>query len=85
MTFKPKDSDGMEDDFILPRKNYKMIMVPPEKYKELKSIIEEVSKRSWFKSDWPMKCKLCGQIYPDHHDFCLVVKTKKVLEELEHE
>jgi len=74
----------MECDEYIPMppiRSYKMVMVPPEKYEALKSIAEEVSKRNWFNGDWPMECKLCGQVYPDHYDFCLVAKAKKALEE----
>jgi hypothetical protein len=92
MIFKLDNSGEMEDDFILPKmpptSSRKMVIVPPEKYEKLKSIIEEVSKRNWF---WPMKCELCRRNYPDHYDFCLAARTnltaraKEVLEELEHE
>jgi hypothetical protein len=30
-----------------------------------------------------MECKLCGERYPSHYDFCLVLRAKKVLEEIE--
>ncbi|MCK9458771.1 MAG: hypothetical protein M0R80_03965 [Proteobacteria bacterium] len=73
-----------EDDWapIPPIRSYKMVMVPPEKYATLKSITEEIVNRSWFSADWPMECKICGEVYPNHYEFCLVLKAKKVLEEV---
>ena len=78
-----------EEDFDIsqikmpPIRSYKMVMVNPKIFSDLKSIVEEVAEGDWYSADWPMNCSICGATYEEgHYDFCLAKRTKEVLEVL---
>lgn len=75
----------MEEDWDLPAEmppvsTFKIMMVPPEHYSEILSIVKEVAEKHWWSADWPMNCRLCDAPYGEHEIFCLAKRAREVLE-----